>query len=105
MHENLMQDATFDQLWQRYDWREIANCPGRFVLRDGLSTMGPSELAGCEALQSRQYQSSSRDPVHVVRFGDGGGLISYQKPAGEFLHTLNTASGMERKLRALGIQT
>jgi hypothetical protein len=38
-----------------------------------------------------------------VRLADGSGLISYLKPGGLFLHTLNTAQGMERKLAALGI--
>jgi hypothetical protein len=33
-----------------------------------------------------------------------GGLISYRRPDGTFLHTLNTAEGFARKLSDLGIE-
>jgi hypothetical protein len=46
---------------------------------------------------------SARDPVIVTPLDDGG-LISYRKPDGMFLHTLNTREGLERKLRQLGIR-
>ena len=45
----------------------------------------------------------AKDPVIVTPFDDGG-LISYRKADGLFLHTLNTREGLERKLRQLGIR-
>lgn len=44
----------------------------------------------------------AKDPVIVTPFEDGG-LISYRKADGMFLHTLNTRDGFERKLHQLGI--
>ena len=46
---------------------------------------------------------TAKDPVIVTPFEDGG-LISYRKADGMFLHTLNTREGFERKLRQLGIR-
>ncbi len=46
---------------------------------------------------------TAQDPVIVTPFEDGG-LISYRKAHGLFLHTLNTREGFERKLRQLGIR-
>jgi hypothetical protein len=43
------------------------------------------------------------DPVIVAEFEDGG-LISYRKPDGSFIHTVNTSEGLDRKLRQLGIR-
>ncbi|MDQ3746427.1 MAG: hypothetical protein M3444_18800 [Acidobacteriota bacterium] len=45
----------------------------------------------------------ARDPVVAGRF-EGGGLISYRKGGGTYLHTLNTEEGFERKLAQLGIE-
>jgi hypothetical protein len=44
----------------------------------------------------------ARDPVIVARFEDGG-LISYLRADGTYVHTLNTCEGLERKLAQLGI--
>jgi hypothetical protein len=35
---------------------------------------------------------------------EGGGLVSYRKPDGAYLHTLNTPDGLARKLAQLGIE-
>jgi hypothetical protein len=45
---------------------------------------------------------SAKDVVLVVSL-DRGGMISYKRDDGSFLHTLNTEEGFERKLRQLGI--
>ena len=50
----------------------------------------------------QQVCTAARDPVIVTPFDDGG-MISYCKAQGLFLHTLNTREGFERKLRQLGI--
>ena len=41
--------------------------------------------------------------VVVIRFADGG-LISYRKADGSYIHTLNTCDGLHRKLAQLGIE-
>ena len=46
---------------------------------------------------------NARDPIIVTPFEDGG-LISYRRADGMFLHTLNTREGFERKLHQLGIR-
>jgi hypothetical protein len=46
--------------------------------------------------------AGARDPVFVARFADGG-LISYRRADGTYVHTLNTREGLERKLAQLGI--
>jgi hypothetical protein len=45
----------------------------------------------------------AKDPVVVAVFVDGG-LISYRKLNGTYVHTLNTRDGLERKLQQLGIE-
>lgn len=45
---------------------------------------------------------AARDVVIVARFNDGG-LISYRRDDGSFIHTLNTQAGFLRKLQQLGI--
>ena len=54
------------------------------------------------ATGSAQASGTAKDTVIVTSFEDGG-LISYRKPDGTYLHTLNTREGFERKLRQLGI--
>jgi hypothetical protein len=47
-------------------------------------------------------RESARDPILVVPLPDGG-LLSYARPDGSFVHTLNTPDGFTRKLSQLGI--
>jgi hypothetical protein len=58
--------------------------------------MGPVEV------QSFQVPAA-RDPVLVVAI-DGGGLVSYAREDGTYVHTLNTEAGFQRKLDQLGIR-
>jgi hypothetical protein len=46
---------------------------------------------------------SARDRVIVVPLRSGG-LISYKRSDGTYVHTLNTADGFARKLAQLGIE-
>jgi putative acetyltransferase len=93
--------STYQQLARAWDWRPIWGCPGRSVLR-GTSSLSPAELAGEDAAVLRFRVAGARDPVLVVPVA-GGGLISYAKPDGEFVHTLGDPAGLRRKLAALGI--
>ena len=70
--------------------------------------IGGSEHVCGAAVEQMQYgrerlTRAAKDPVIVTPFEDGG-LISYRKADGTFLHTLNTREGFERKLRQLGIR-
>ena len=94
---------TFDQIMSRWPWRAIPNCPGRFVLSSGRSSLAPSEIVSPSIAISDHVVPATPDPVVVAEFEDGG-LISYRKPDGSFVHTLNTSDGLDRKLRQLGIR-
>ncbi len=92
----------FDELWEKWDWRPIRNCPGRFVLRGAPADVTPAELVGSDIKVVEHKTSAAKDLVLVVAL-DKGGLISYKRPNGSFLHTLNTPEGFRRKLRQLYI--
>lgn len=95
--------VTFSVLFERWAWRPIPNCPGRYVLAVGPIAVPPAEMVpGASGLEHMSV--SARDAVIVTPFDDGG-LISYRKADGRFLHTLNTREGFERKLHQLGIHT
>jgi len=83
-------------------WRPIAHCPGRSIWT-GAADVPPGDLVGIASTVRIFRVASAPDPVHVVAFDDGGGLISYEKADGRFVHTLNTPDGFARKLSQLGI--
>ena len=94
---------TFDELRVRCAWRPIPGCPGRFVLASGPSRLPPDALVPRSVEVTEHTVAAATDPVIVTSF-DEGGLISYRKPDGTFVHTLNSSEGFERKLRQLGIR-
>jgi hypothetical protein len=94
--------TTREQLLVLLPWKPIRGCPGRLVL-PGLSERSPTELAGHSAPVPTSTSGVARDPVVIVQLLDGG-LISYVKPDGRYLHTLATPEAFERKLRQLGIE-
>eukprot|EP01128_Nolandella_sp_AFSM9_P005423 TRINITY_DN260_c0_g1_i3.p1 TRINITY_DN260_c0_g1~~TRINITY_DN260_c0_g1_i3.p1 ORF type:complete len:129 (+),score=29.61 TRINITY_DN260_c0_g1_i3:237-623(+) len=103
-------ELTFAFLFSKYHWKEIANCPGRYTLTKesaGADQLTPSELVGEQhQLPTHQFQPKKerRDPLLVIMFPGGDGIITYVKQeSGRYVHTLNTPSGMERKLRAMDI--
>ena len=98
-----MSHSTFSALFDRRAWRPIPNCPGRYVLVGGPAAVPPEEIVPDANSSSVHVIVGARDPVCVTPFEDGG-LISYRKADGLFLHTLNTHEGFERKLRQLGIR-
>jgi hypothetical protein len=95
--------VTFAALFDRWAWRPIPNCPGRYVLAAGPVATPPEDIVQDARNRSEHGSAAGRDPVIVTAFEDGG-LISYRKAQGMFLHTLNTLEGFERKLRQLGIR-
>ena len=93
----------FSALQSRWSWRPIANCPGRFVFAAGPTRVSPDEIVGEKTGATSEHRvPAARDPVLVVPFDDGG-LISYMRPDGSYVHTLNTREGFARKLAELGI--
>lgn len=93
---------SFDELIKFYDWRPIRNCPGRYMLGGARYDLRPQELLG-DGVEVKEYHvAAARDTVLVVALDDGG-IISYRRDDGSFLHTLNTPEGFGRKLSQLGI--
>ena len=94
---------SFEDLFLRWDWRPIPGCPGRYSLSLDVFSGKPERLLS-ETCAVREFQSpKAPDPVSVAPI-DGGGLISYRKPDGRFIHTLNTPEGLKRKLHQLEIE-
>lgn len=93
---------TFGALKAKWSWKPIRNCPGRYVLYGESAKPSPEELIGSEVKLSKYHVPGAKDTVIVADLGNGG-LISYQRADGTYVHTLNTAAGFERKLQSLGI--
>ena len=93
----------FADVKARWVWRPIPNCPGRFVFAQGPTNISPGDLAKSPIHVTEHIVATATDPVVVAVFADGG-LISYRKQNGSYLHTLNSREGLERKLQQLGIE-
>jgi hypothetical protein len=105
-------EITFESIFQTKQWNEIRDCPGRFIIKKkngNCSELGPTDfiyyLTSIQTVSVEVFpnQIEKKDRVFLVPFPDGGGLLSYLKQDGTYVHTLNTPSGFERKLTALGI--
>ena len=93
----------FDELKGKWNWKPILSCPGRYILPGGDRMLSPEDLLGHEPQLSEFRVDKARDTVVIAKLGDGG-LISYKKIDGTYLHTLNSVTGFERKLLQLGIE-
>jgi len=93
---------SFNDIFDKFQCRPIPGCPGRYIIKNShhLSVKG---ICGTEAETEEFTSGSVPDPVIVCRFDDGG-IISYRKPDGSFVHTLNNNEGFKRKCRDLDIQ-
>ncbi|MFH1810279.1 MAG: hypothetical protein ABIJ09_16155 [Pseudomonadota bacterium] len=89
----------YQDLQPRHDWRPIRGCPGRWSLAP--CPLEPSAFVPAGHLVHHLVSAAVRDPVRVILLEDGG-LISYARSDGTYLHTLNNASGLSRKLAVLG---
>ena len=112
-------DVTFEQFEEVWSWKEIPNCPGRYTLdpqktisQDVKEFMCKTEPGLCDQLADLPLEAWTmrweknevvRDILWAVRIANNCGIVSYQHKTGGFLHTLNSASGFERKLKALHI--
>ena len=96
-------DISFGSILKKHKWREIRNCPGRYLLSGGLSERAPGTLLGVDGEFPEQRSHAAVDPVVVISFS-GGGLISFHRPDGQWIHTLNTSAGFNRKVSDLGLK-
>lgn len=94
---------TFNELIDKWDWKPIPNCPGRYVLRSARKDLRVQELLGDDVDASEYRVKEAKDVVFVISL-DEGGLISYRHEDGSFVHTLNTPEGFQRKLLQLGLE-
>ncbi len=93
---------TLSDLVKRFDGHPIPHCPGRYVLRGVDSFKGPTALVDAPGDITEHTVAKARDRVVVTRLREGG-LISYARANGSWLHTANTPEGFRRKLADLGI--
>jgi hypothetical protein len=97
---------SYEDLKGRWPWRPIHGCPGRLVLSPEAFSGSPEQLLGGACRTIEAQSDFADDPVHLTPLGEGwseGGLISYRKSDGRFVHTLNTGEGFARKLAQLAI--
>ncbi|MGH9823467.1 MAG: hypothetical protein ACREDR_09475, partial [Blastocatellia bacterium] len=92
----------FQVLLNSFTWKPIRGCPGRYVLNTRGALLTPSELISGTHEVTVHSPAAARDQVFIAKIEDGG-LISYGRTDGTFVHTLNTAEGFQRKLAGLGI--
>ena len=94
--------TTFQELWARWPWRPIRNCPGRFNLPWTEQPISFEVLLDYSCIPQAFSSPAAKDPVLVVTLEDGG-LISYRQTDGRLIHTLNTPEGFSLKLQQLRI--
>ena len=93
---------SFAELMKRWHCRPIRHCPGRYVLAGCPAGRTPEQLLDGQVEVASFAVPAARDRVFVAAL-EGGGLISYQRKDGTFMHTLGDESGFRRKLEALQI--
>lgn len=95
--------VSFEELKTKWTWKPIHNCPGRFILDQQACALSPEEIIN-SVIEPCEFQvEGAKDTVIAVQLSEGG-LISYRKKNGRYVHTLNTPAGFERKLQQLGIR-
>jgi hypothetical protein len=92
--------TTFDTVRAKWNWKAIPDCPGRYVLRGAAENLSIEHVAG-EALTVREFNSPTTKDTVLVAVFEGGGLLSFRKPDGRIIHTLNTPEGLARRLARL----
>lgn len=91
---------TFRDIYIRFNWRPIRNCPGRYtLLKDSINRFNDFY----KTLEDPVIYPpiTGKDPVLVIPF-EGGGLISYRHEDGFLVHTLNNRDGFVRKMEDIG---
>lgn len=121
--EEVENDPIFITIYNSFRWKMIPNCTGRYTCRDhkAVSHLTPTKLLEAAGISSsiveklHQYYVTfdteiRKDPIYVIPFADDGltGLISYVKHGNDgdgvnYVHTLNSESGFQRKLEAINV--
>lgn len=101
MNEEKKELTNFEKAFNTGKWKPIRNCPGRFVLIGGGSEILVENLSESKNPVVEFSTETVPDKVLTIEFEDGGGIISYIKDDGRFIHTLNTREGFKRKLEQL----
>ena len=94
--------STFSDVWAKGKCVPIPNCPGRYKLVLAENNLSLAGLIGTGSAISEYHVPAARDAVLIAKLVDGG-MISYRRLDGTYLHTLNTVSGFIRKLTQLGL--
>ena len=92
----------FETLFASLDWTPIPGCPGRYLLRTDRAAIPPAVLVGDDATMQQYSSPQAADPIELALLEDGA-VLSYRKPDGRYVHTLNTPEGLARKLAQLGL--
>lgn len=98
-----MEKLRIEKLLTEWSHVAIHGCPGRFIVDDPKAAQWFSALLLSDVRVRCFSSPKARDPVFILPLEDGG-IISYQKEDAQFLHTLNTFEGFQRKLKALDLQ-
>lgn len=104
------------RLFDSFRWKMIPKCTGRYTCRDHdlVSHLQPIDLLkslgiDARAEKQKEFRLPERDTIVVFPLDEAfeTGIISYvKKEEGEqtrYVHTLNSRSGFQRKLCAIGI--
>ena len=120
---SLALDVSFDDVVAVWNWKEIKNCPGRHVLKKKVGNASTPiefmtqsmrkledlnlQIGGQHIHELQETFGLKNDKIFLVFFRNGGGLMSYEKVTEDdeklYVHTLNTPSGMLRKLSAMRV--
>ena len=92
----------FDDVLKMGRWAAMRDCPGRYTLKDVPPRFSISDVLSSEVPVNEAHSPKAVDTVWIARLEDGG-VISYARGDGSWLHTLNTVEGFERTLNQLEI--
>ena len=91
------------ELEARFGSRPIPGCPGRAILRAPSDLDLEALLDPSVVIQTYDTLPTARHVVHLALVRDGG-IISFERPDGSWVHTLNTPEGFRRRLAKLGLR-
>lgn len=95
-------ELDFITLKQAYAWKKIRGSADRLVFTKENGDMDPNQIVAGRAKVRRFDDTTARDLVYVAKIKDGG-LISFMRKDGSYIHTLNTQETFDEKLAELGI--
>ena len=101
--------SELQRLWEEIAWRPIKGCDGRYTARGKALTRltlpqlcNAFNVATVSPTVTCREAADGKDAADAVRLRGGGGIVTYRKDDGLHVHTLNTESGLVRKLMGIG---